>query len=189
MSWGKVDDGLWGHPKWLATSKGGRALWVTALSWSMDQLTDGHVPRHVLPSLGASARDAADLVRVGLWEVVDGGWIFHDWLERQPSRESVLGEREAARERMRKAREARRKRAADATDTDQPDDGSPERSGELREKFGGSSGNVRVTPTRPDPTRPIEVLPVGTSPESLLTRNGESSSSSSASVMRGKAVG
>ena len=29
MTWGKVDDKLWGHPKWLAASGPARGLWIT----------------------------------------------------------------------------------------------------------------------------------------------------------------
>lgn len=107
MTWFKVDDGLWGHPKWLATPLPARGLWVTAGSWSAANLTDGQVPRHVLPSLGGKPRDAAALVDVGLWVATDGGWRFHEWNEpgRQPTKAAVLAEREAAAERQRRARE------------------------------------------------------------------------------------
>src|SRR4051812_39798971 len=71
MTWFKVDDGLWGHPKWLATPAPARGLWVTAGSWSAANLTDGRIPRHVLPSLGGRPRDAATLVTVGLWVTAD----------------------------------------------------------------------------------------------------------------------
>lgn len=137
MTWFKVDDGLYSHPKWLATSTAGRALWVTAGSWCASQLTDGFVPRHVLPLVGGRPRDAAELVTVGLWLVEGDGWRFHGWLEFQPSREKVEGDRAAARDRMAAARAAKR---------------SPERSEDVRPNTNRSSGDVAVT--RPDPTRP-----------------------------------
>lgn len=107
MTWFKVDDGLWGHPKWLATPPGARALWVTAGSWSSANLTDGQIPRHVLPTLGGKTKDAATLVDVGLWLATSGGWAFHEWNQpgRQPTKEAVMAEREAAAERQRRARE------------------------------------------------------------------------------------
>lgn len=89
MAWFRVDDGLYSHPKWLATPKGARALWITAGSWASDQLTDGHVPASVLPILGGNPREATQLVTSGLW-VEDGeGWRFHNWHERNPSRDQV----------------------------------------------------------------------------------------------------
>lgn len=105
MPWFKVDDGLYSHPKWLAAPKGARALWVTAGSWSSDQLTDGHVPRSVLPMLNGTARDAKDLVAAGLWTEDGDGWRFHDWHERNPSRESVEEQRAKGAERIRQWRE------------------------------------------------------------------------------------
>lgn len=114
MAWFKADDKLYGHPKWLATSKGGRALWITAGTWSGDQLTDGFVPRHVLPMLDGTAREAASLVASGLWHEVDGGWQFHDWADHQPSREAVLDRRSKDAERLRKWRE--RKAAESGSD-------------------------------------------------------------------------
>lgn len=94
MAWGKVDDGLHSSLKWRTASRPARALWVTALSWCMDELTDGFVPAHVLPMLDGTKRDAASLVTAGLWEQVDGGWIFHDWHDYQPTSEQVKAERE-----------------------------------------------------------------------------------------------
>lgn len=135
MAWGKVDDGLYSSTKWRAAKKGSRALWTTALSWSMDQLTDGAIPRHVLPMLDGTRGEAADLVRVGLWEVTDDGWLFHDWAEYQPSRDQVLAERGAAKERQRRARvkakEARESRTRHAV------------------THGDVTPDVTVPPTRP----------------------------------------
>lgn len=146
MSWFKVDDKLWGHPKWLGTPIRARGLWVTAGSWCADQEMDGNVPRHVLPILGATSRDASALVAVGLWTASDTGWRFHGWAEFQPTREQKEAEREAARERMRAGRE--RKAALRSGDV-------RANKSEVREMFGRSSEDVRSTPSRPDPTRPV----------------------------------
>lgn len=146
MSWFKVDDKLWGHPKWLATPIRSRGLWVTAGSWAADHEQDGNIPRHVLPILGATARDASGLVAAGLWEATDAGWRFRDWDDFQPTREQKEAEREAARERMRAGRE---RRAAMRSGDVRPN------TGEVREQFGRSSEDVRSTPSRPDPTRPV----------------------------------
>lgn len=89
MPWFRVDDQLHSHPKWLATSPRARALWTTAGSWSSAQLTDGHVPRHVLPVLGGQPKDAKELVERGLWRDNGDGWVFHDWDEFQPTKAEV----------------------------------------------------------------------------------------------------
>lgn len=95
MTWGKVDDKLWGHPKWMAATGPARGLWITALSWCMSQETDGFVPRHALVFLGGNTRHAAALVSAGLWEASDGGWRFHDWSEYQPDAASLKAKRQA----------------------------------------------------------------------------------------------
>jgi len=95
MAWGKVDDHLWGSPKWLATPLRARGLWCSALSYSMDQLTDGFIPTHVVPILGGRSSDANALILTGLWEKDAKGFVFHDWTDYQPSKESIVGKREA----------------------------------------------------------------------------------------------
>lgn len=105
MAWFKVDDGLYSHPKWLATPKPARALWVTAGSWSSDQLTDGHVPESVLPMLGGTTREATQLVAAGLWVTDGDGWRFHDWHDRNPAREQVEERRARDAERIKNWRE------------------------------------------------------------------------------------
>lgn len=96
MSWGKVDDGLHSHVKWRSATKGARALWTTALSWSCDQGTGGHIPEGILRSLDGTRAEARCLVAVGLWvDDPDGGWRFHQWDERNPDAASVAAKREA----------------------------------------------------------------------------------------------
>lgn len=95
MTWGKVDDQLYSSPKWLAAPPRSRGLWVTAMSWSLSQLTDGHVPMQALPLLGARKPDAEALVKAGLWEHADGGYQFHDWAEYQPDAASIRAKRSA----------------------------------------------------------------------------------------------
>lgn len=84
MSWGKVDDRLHSHPKWRRASKGGRALWVTALSWCSSFPSDGVVPRHMLAVLDGTTAEARSLVDAGLWVAHGDGWQFHQWEERNP---------------------------------------------------------------------------------------------------------
>lgn len=79
----RVDDRLHDHPKFLKCSLSARGLWITALSWVGDKLTDGFVPHSCLGRLGARKRDADRLVEAGLWErgECDGepGYWFHDF--------------------------------------------------------------------------------------------------------------
>ncbi len=94
MTWAKVDDRFHGHSK-ARRAREALALWVLAMSWCADELTDGAVPRDMpdllLPGLGETF--AARLVEVGLWERTDAGYQFHDWLDYQPSAKTVKRER------------------------------------------------------------------------------------------------
>ena len=150
MAWGKVDDKLHSSVKWRSASKPARALWSTGLSWCMDQLTDGFVPRDMLPVLDGTRAEAASLVRAGLWEEVDGGYLYHDWLDYQPSREQVLAERAAAAERQRRAREKAKETRASR--------GSHAVTHAVT--HGEVTPVVTVPPTRPDPTRSLGLLSV-----------------------------
>lgn len=79
MSWLKIDDGLFLHPKWLRTPPIARALWITALSYCGKMMTDGHVDKALLTLLGGTAEDADALVASGLWDATESGYCFHDF--------------------------------------------------------------------------------------------------------------
>lgn len=107
MTWFKLDDSFYDHPKVFDASDAAVALWVRAGCWSARNLTDGFVPAGMPVRLSTSAEAAAaELARRGLWERTRGGWLFHDWAEYQPTKESVEADRKAARERMRRRRTA-----------------------------------------------------------------------------------
>ena len=132
ITWFKVDDGLFANPKWGACSPHARALWVTAGSWAGKQEDSGKVPRHMLAFLGGRPRDAAELVKNGLWEIDPEGWRFHDWFDFQPSPEQIEAKRAAAAERQRKWRDKQRESRRDEHETD-------------------GVGHAPPDPTRPDP--------------------------------------
>lgn len=97
MSWLKIDDGLFLHPKWLRTPATARALWITALSYCGKMNTDGCVDSALLPLLGGSVEDAEALTSSGLWDAVGGGYCFHDFEEynRTTQQAEVLSETRA----------------------------------------------------------------------------------------------
>ena len=137
MTWFKIDDAFWAHPKTMSLSPEAIALWVRAGSWSCQQLTDGIIPDRSLPLFAASSLSVAELVEVGFWHEIDGGHEFHDWDEYQETSEIVKERRAKARERMKVVR-ANRERT------------KSERAQEQNAKFAESSLNP--DPTRPDPT-------------------------------------
>jgi hypothetical protein len=100
MTWVKIDDQWPNHPKARAAGKNGRALAVASWCWVAANLTDGFIATHDLPLLAAQAEvpakpTARRLVEVGLWDECQGGWLVHDYLDRNPSAEKVLAIREA----------------------------------------------------------------------------------------------
>lgn len=108
MPWFKVDDSFYAHPKRVGLPMSAVGLWLVAGCWSAQQLTDGYVPKAVLPTLGGNRKDAAALVLAGLWEPKDDGWEFHDWGHYQPTRIQTMADREAARQRMERVRRRRK---------------------------------------------------------------------------------
>lgn len=119
MPWFPVDDGFAFHHKAVKAGNAAIGLWTRAGSWCSQQLTDGYVPDEIVPVLGTTAQ-ARRLVRVGLWDEVDGGYQFHGWTEdeRNPTRSKVSEARQKASERKAKYRAAKRAE-------DQVNEGSP----------------------------------------------------------------
>jgi hypothetical protein len=141
---------FWQHPKFLMISEEATALWIRALAYTNGSKTDGFVPSAALCLLSRSKRStnvARELVAVGLWETVDGGWMFHDWSEYQPSRESVIASRGAAAERAQRSRERRAARHGDGA-PHVTSDVTPHVTRDVR------GACASPDPTRPDPTRP-----------------------------------
>lgn len=110
-----MDDGYASHPKVIALGEWepfGVSLNDAALCWSSRHSTDGLVPDAVVPTLRSWSRGALlkrnvraldvaeQLVAVGLWERVDGGYRIHDYLDYNPSREKVERIRAANRKRQ-----------------------------------------------------------------------------------------
>lgn len=104
MSWVKLDDQFPYHHKIISAGLDGRALYITALCYVANQLTDGFVPQTVIPVLGALAgiedakQTASKLLDICLWDACDNGYMIHDYLDYNPTREEVIKTREARRE-------------------------------------------------------------------------------------------
>ncbi len=116
MTWGKMDDKFHRNRKVRALRKmeGGRAAlgtWLLWWSWCLDDPEiSGVVPADELSP--TEERDAQLLVDVGLWEVVDGGYAFHDFHTYNPTREQIEAKREADRQRLAAKRGASRENVA-----------------------------------------------------------------------------
>jgi len=151
MPWFKVDDNLAFHAKTVAAGNPAMGLWVRAGSWCAQQLTDGFIPDHMLAALGTK-QQAERLVTTRLWDREQGGYRFHGWVERQPSKGDVEAERAAARERMREYR-AKKK---GTTQTGNPQ-ASASRADDVRPNNSVRADEVRDSFGNPDPTHPDPV--------------------------------
>lgn len=90
------------------------SLWTRAGSYSVAKSTDGFVAETVLVHALRSTLEVADeLVHRGLWQRRKGGFQFHEWSNRNLTKERIEADREVDRERKRAVREsARQKRNA-----------------------------------------------------------------------------
>jgi hypothetical protein len=164
MPWFKVDDNLAFHAKTMLAGNAAMGLWVRAGSWSSQQLTDGHIPSHIIAALGTHAQ-AGKLVSSGLWDFAEGGYQFHQWTERQPNSAAVKAERFAARERMADLRA--KKKGVKKASPQVSDSGSDEQP----RTFDRSSENVQESFALPDPV-PVPV-PTQSRPKTNTSASAE----------------
>lgn len=91
LPWVRLDTQFASNPKILALieARKHRAAfaWVCSLGYAGVHGTDGFLPSACLPFVHATKADAADLVRVGLWNQAPGGWEINGWSEFQLSGE------------------------------------------------------------------------------------------------------
>jgi hypothetical protein len=157
VTWVRLADDFADHPKIVAA--GALAAWqfVCGLAYCNKHLTDGFIPRGAVRRL-ADVEDpfrlAATLVDVGLWESVDGGWMVHDYLNYQPSRQTVVTEREKTAERVAAWRERQRGNA----------DGNAS-GNDVRTDVGNGEGNECPGPARSRPLSSPGPVPAGAPPK------------------------
>jgi hypothetical protein len=147
MTWFKVDDRLHDHHKTRQAGPLAMGVWVMAGSWCAANETDGFIPASVVARFASKITPITRrLESVGLWTSTtrngEPGFQFHDWDEYQPSSKELQDKRAAARDRMRKYRENKPGTNHDVRPNAQAN-------GQR------TSQEVRSTPSRPVPTRPI----------------------------------
>lgn len=108
MPWLRIEDNFAEHPKVIDLSDAAFRLHVTALCHCARNLTDGFMSDKAIRH--AAAKTATPMVRelVGakLWIRTAGGYVVHDYLKYNPSRDKVLADRDAAKERRSQERNA-----------------------------------------------------------------------------------
>lgn len=94
MTWGKLDDGFWRHPKVRAAARRDQAavgLFAQAISLASEYETDGRITQHDLEELCPNSRRRRKLVgllvKCRLLDRVDDGFFqIHDYLVYNPSK-------------------------------------------------------------------------------------------------------
>ena len=83
MAWIRVESSVARNRKFVKAGPAPSWLWLCGLAYCQEGLTDGFIPSEALNYLGVknAKQLAAHLVAAGLWDVVDGGWQVHDYLE------------------------------------------------------------------------------------------------------------
>jgi hypothetical protein len=155
----RLDTHWHANPKVLALGLPAMGLHAWSISYCDAELTDGFVPFGAVPRLEGIKTAIERLIRSGCWEVVDGGYRLHDYLDYNRSRDQALAARAASAERMQRTR-SRRNNGGGYTATN-----------------GATSGEVApsVTPVlRPLPVPGLTTLAVSQSvrPESPATPAG-----------------
>lgn len=116
-----LKDGTTRHPKMLRAGAEACWMWACAIDYARNHLTDGVVPTEALATLAVfktrPAKLAEVLVSVRLFEVVEGGYVVHDFLDENDSREDVLRKRREDAERKRTGKGRTASAESDGTDT------------------------------------------------------------------------
>jgi hypothetical protein len=156
MTWMKVDDGFYDHPKVAELPNAAVGLWVKAGSWCSKHLTDGVIPASRVKALKGTSSQVRALIECGLWSEVSAdraqsgtkSYAFRSWGDYQPTREQKEKERADAAERQREYRERKRQEQGKRENVTRDSHVTPSR--DSHESNGGVS--QRPDPTRPDPT-------------------------------------
>lgn len=154
MTWTKLDDGIFDHPKMLRAGEDAANLYVRALVYCNKHLTDGRIFPEVLTSL-TRRRDvvalAQRLVEVSAWEShPDGGWFVHDFHAHNPTAEEVTARRA---EISRKRAEAG-KRGGIASAAARSNEANPKQGDSKPEATPKQPDEAKDKP-RPVPSRPV----------------------------------
>lgn len=160
MSWFKVDDSFYDHPKFLDVPNAAIGLWAKAGAWCGKHLTDGVIPATQVKLFKGTNSQINALISARIWieDRSENGakvYRFHDWNDYQPTRKQKLKEREESAERQRKSRERKRAEQAQRENVTRDSHVTPSRdSHECHTRV-----SQRPDPTRPDPTRTSKEVP------------------------------
>ncbi|MCC3277498.1 hypothetical protein LJ753_16665 [Arthrobacter sp. zg-Y20] len=94
LEWVRLDTNIASNKKILALmaeKKGKETAFTYACSIAYVGLqeSNGIIPKAALPFVHGTPTDAANLVKHGLWDEHEEGWILRNWAERNPTKEAV----------------------------------------------------------------------------------------------------
>src|SRR4051812_18390760 len=99
MTWVRIDDSIFEHPKFRDLSKDAKLLFFSALALSAKYMTDGLLTPSMVRTASAGAdadpTAAGELVATGLWEATERGHQIHDYLHYNLSSEQIAESRNA----------------------------------------------------------------------------------------------
>lgn len=146
------DDGTSSNPKLITAGAPAAWLWFCGVLYCRRALTDGFIPKVVVPSLAIGLpspyRHAARLVAAGLWHatVIGGidGYVVHDYLDWNPTKAQIEAWRSNDKERKRRRKSDR--------------EGYPDSESESEtESTSDSAADSRQTPRAYDARREVGV--------------------------------
>lgn len=95
MTWLRLDDSFYDHPKIDGLTDPAFRLHVAAANYCARHLTDGHITAPAALRLTATSRQRTidELVTAHLWDPTPDGYEIHDFLRYNPTREQVEADR------------------------------------------------------------------------------------------------
>jgi hypothetical protein len=116
QTYARLTGDLWLDPGLAAIRDEAFRIYILAISYSAQQLTDGFVPHHICNMIPSSldeplrAQPWLPLVEAGLWLEVEGGYQIKGYLKHNKSRAEIEAGRAKNAERVTKHREAKESR-------------------------------------------------------------------------------
>jgi hypothetical protein len=154
VTWSKLDDGFWMHPKVVRAGNTGAGLYARMLSYCGCYLSDGEIPPPIVESV--VGRDKAALKRLIESALVerrdDGTIVIPDYLDFNPSREEIHAKRRKDSERKTRGRREESERTPDGIVAESA--GSPS-------ALAGGGPRALPVPSRPVPKSPPGPPPAG----------------------------
>lgn len=94
-----IDDGFAEHRKLEALSDAAFRAFMHSLCYAARNQTDGFIPERTARVI-APAKATRELVDGVLWHRCDGGYLIHDYLDYNPSKQQISERKQATKERV-----------------------------------------------------------------------------------------